>query len=397
MDIYILDDDFRRVDVIDVYDTMIWVDKSREEGTLELVVPWSAKNERRLVRETLLSIDDSHDVMEIQEVSIEDNEDNERIITVNGLGSDRILKQRIAKEQLGNKVKPPEVADADFDPGWVLSGHPADICRTIFTKICRDGVLSPLDVIQPFKTTSPYPAGTTPEPTGTAEVSFTTGNVYEVISQICETYEMGFRLGVDTTTREFFFEIFMGSDRTTSQTTLPAVVFSPQLENLVSTKEYMTMEDYFNVCYVISEDFGTTIVVDPNSDPTAKNFKRRVTSIDLGKIADDISDKAAYAQAMGLQALADAHPLHALDGEIPTVVKYKYNQDYFLMDLVELRSEDGIVNYMRVTENTIVSDIDGTRSYPTLTTRNMVTPGTWESWEYAIDWDDAYGTWDDQD
>jgi hypothetical protein len=41
---------------------------------------------------------------------------------------------------------------------------------------------------------------------------------------------------------------------------------------------------------------------------------------------------------------------------------------------------------MQVTEQIFVSDSEGERSYPTLTITKFITPGTWSSPEWNIEW-----------
>jgi hypothetical protein len=51
-----------------------------------------------------------------------------------------------------------------------------------------------------------------------------------------------------------------------------------------------------------------------------------------------------------------------------------------------------------VAEYIFVRDREGQRSYPTLTTKQFIDPGTWLSWKYDIPWDDMAETefWDNQ-
>lgn len=98
----------------------------------------------------------------------------------------------------------------------------------------------------------------------------------------------------------------------------------------------------------------------------------------------------------GNEALRNQRTIRALDGEISQFSKYVYDTDYCLGDLVELQSEDGVVSKMRVVEQIFVSDAEGTKQYPTLVSDQLITPGSWFDFPYAIEWEYAEGTWDDQ-
>lgn len=97
----------------------------------------------------------------------------------------------------------------------------------------------------------------------------------------------------------------------------------------------------------------------------------------------------AELQAYGLQQLANYNNITAFDGEIPQVGSYKYDFDYFLGDLAEVRNADGVVSVVRVTEQIFSQDSSGEKSYPTLASREVITPGVWASWDENQHWADV--------
>jgi len=95
----------------------------------------------------------------------------------------------------------------------------------------------------------------------------------------------------------------------------------------------------------------------------------------------------------GEEELAKHRSISAFDGEITQLSPYKYNRDYQMGDLVEMRNGSGLTNQMLVTEQIFVSDEAGERAYPTLTIKLFITPGSWLAWENTQVWLDAPGTW----
>src|SRR5690606_343468 len=97
----------------------------------------------------------------------------------------------------------------------------------------------------------------------------------------------------------------------------------------------------------------------------------------------------------GKEELSKYKDVVAFDGEIPQSGSYIYGVDYELGDLVELRNRDGLATNMVVTEQIFISDEQGERSYPTLTTSLVITPGSWYAWDSSEVWDEAEGYWED--
>jgi hypothetical protein len=112
------------------------------------------------------------------------------------------------------------------------------------------------------------------------------------------------------------------------------------------------------------------------------------------------TEDAAYQAlltAKGIQELAKNNNITAFDGEIPQYGSYRYDIDYFLGDLVEMRNIDGIVNQVRVTEQIFSQDASGEKNYPTLSSRLVITPGVWAAWDANQNWIDVPDTehWED--
>ena len=95
---------------------------------------------------------------------------------------------------------------------------------------------------------------------------------------------------------------------------------------------------------------------------------------------------------LGRDELSKNQSLSAFDGEISQNGLYKYGVDYNVGDMVEKQSADNITNTMRITEHIFVSDKDGDRSYPTLSIDQVITPGSWLSWDNNKEWDDMGAT-----
>jgi hypothetical protein len=371
MEVYILDDLLRRTAVIDRFNSMIWTERWREKGDFELVVNSTPAMRSLLKTGEQLVITDSDRVMEVEFVEDAHDAEGKKILKVTGPSIERILENRVATDGM---------AGLGTDSDWTIAGTPGQIARYIFQKICVEGILSPSDIIPFIHSGSLYPPGSIDENTTTFSAAIPISSVYSAIKELCDTYELGFRLVRNFDKSELYFDIYSGDNRTTQQSSIPPVIFSPDLDNVKNTTEVNSIAEYKNVAYVFSK-FGSEIVYADNVTAETAGFDRRVLFVD----AKDVEDPAGPAltsilRNKGLDALAKARPLTAFDGEIDQHSDYKYGRDYRLGDLVEMRNTDGATNQMRVTEQIFVCDGEGERSYPTLAVESYILPGTWSSW-----------------
>lgn len=386
MEIYILDDLLRRVAVVDQFESCIWAERWKDIGDFELVI-YSTVETRNLFKVgTNLAQTDSYYMMTVEYVENKYDSEGRSLLTVRGRSAESMLQNRVAKKTMSSLTT---------EPKWVITNKPADICREIFKKICVDGVLSASDIIPFYTSGAFFPPSNISEPDDIITVELDPTTVYQAIKDICDAYGLGFRFIRNFDTSEIYFEIYSGNNHTSSQTSLPPVVFSPELDNLQNVTEVSSSEGYKNIAYVFAKN-GTAVVYAPGADASTVGNDRRVLMVK----ADDIELAAGPAltaalQQRGLDELAKTRGIVAFDGEITQNGPYKYGIDYMLGDLVEIRNADGFTNQMRVTEQIFVSDIQGDRTYPTLALDLLIMPGTWLSWDAMQHWEEATGTWED--
>jgi hypothetical protein len=390
MELYILDSLYRRVEIVEGYESLIWTERHRDIGDFELKTMSTQENRRKLVTGLRLAHSQSNRVMIIE--TVEDSEDDEghEILTVKGRSLELILKQRLAMAAL---------TDLTTDPKWILTGLPADIARTLFHDICITGILNAGDVIPSILTTNIFPTDTIAEPSDTIVYEIDPMDLYQAIKNLCDAYSLGFRLvrGIDTS--QLYFNIYTGSDRTTHQTTLPAVIFSAEMDNLHNTSELTTIALYKNVAYVVSP-VGHQVVYDLDVPTDINGFDRNVLFVKADDITDTIpADATAKMIQRGKEELAKNRRMSAFDGELSQHSQYTYQVDYYLGDLIEMRNKDSFTSVMQVTEQIFVSDKEGDRAYPTLSINEFITPGSWNAWDYNQVWNDLASdmqAWADQ-
>lgn len=389
MDVYVLDEKLRRIDIIDDYLSLVWTDRWQDWGEFELEVISTEIYRTTLVIDAKLVITQSDRIMVIESVYDTVSTDGRKTLKVSGRSIEFLTDERIAKLNLNG---------LESNPVWPLSGTPGNIARDVFKRICFDGQLSASDKI-PFLVSTQYepPYNAIQEPTDVIKIDQEVDTVYNVIKSICEAYKLGFRLRFQTVATvdqpvkdRLVFEIYSGRDL--SSAGFGQVIFSPALDNISDTKRYTSITDQKTVAYVMAK-FGTRVVYHPGYNANTPGFKRRVM---LVKSDSDLPAGTALQNMLereGKEALAKTIGYVMLEGEVPKSSAYIYQRDYQLGDLVEMRHEDGTMAKMRVSEQIFTSDASGSKYYPTLTHDLTVEPGTWAGWDGQMVWEEATATW----
>lgn len=379
MEVYILDSLFRRSEVVDRYESLIWTERFSSAGDFELKLHSTLENRNRFVEGVKLAILASYRVMIVETVEDGIDTDGQQILTIKGPSLESVLDQRMARSAMD---------DTTTNPSWVLTGTPKDIATQMFHDICVTGVLDVGDKISLINEGNIFTADTTPAPTDTITYTVDPDTLYNAEKTLCDQYLMGFRLVRNADTSKLWFDIYMGSDRTSHQTDFPAVIFSSGMGNLQNTSELRSVAVYKNAAYVITP-VGTRIVYPDDVDTSISGFDRRVLIVNATDITDTDSTTAqALMLQRGIDELAKNRKLQAFDGEVSQNSEYVYGVDYNLGDLVETRNVDGVSNSMQVTEHIFASDAEGVRSYPTLAVTQFVTVGSWTALPAGKIWTD---------
>lgn len=386
MELYTLDSQLRRAAVIDRFESMIWTERFSAWGDFELHIFSTPEMRRLLPAGTRLAMSDSYRVMTTELIENNTDPDGRAMLKVTGRSMEAILAERVARNTFANLTTTPK---------WVLTGTPGDIARQIFNEILRTNVNFPDDQLPFLVPGMLFPPGTIEEPDEVITIELGLISVYQAIQEICNAYDLGFRILRNFDNSELYFDVYSGNDRTTLQNTLAPVVFAPNLDNLTNISEVTSTANYRNVAYVF-HPLATQVVTSDGVSVEVEGFERRVIPVDASDI--DLpagTDLNNALQQRGRDELAKNRPVQAFDGELPNNSPYRYEIAYQLGDKVEMRNNDGITNQMRVTEQIFVSDTQGERSYPTLAIDRFITPGSWFAWDYNQTWSTADGFWGD--
>ena len=276
MEVYILDSLLRYSVVVDKFESLIWTERNSSIGDFELHVFSTLENRNLFFPGVRLATNESYRVMTVETIEDATDVEDRRLLKITGSSLEDLLDQRLAMAAM---------TDLTTDPKWVLTGLPKVVATKLFHDICVTGILNAGDIIAGVTEGSIFPSDTVPAPTDSIIYSIDPKSLYTAIKDLCDAFSMGFRLVRELDTGALFFDVYMGRDRTTLQTTIPAVVFSPDMENLQSTRKLTSAALYKNVAYVVST-VGHEIVYQTDIDPSVAGFQRRVLYVNASDIDD---------------------------------------------------------------------------------------------------------------
>lgn len=376
---YTLDDQLRRDTVIEGFESFIWTERYSESGDFQIVIKSTFESRQLLVPDLMITRIGSTYVMKIDTVSDETDEDGTRNLTVTGRSLEALLDDRVGM---------PAITDTTTTPTWNLTGTPGDVVRNAFHTICVVGVLNANDTIPFYHSGTLLPAGNIPEESGEITVAASPDTLYNLFKTICDTYFLGFRFVRNAEAGQIYFEVYTGNDRTTDQIILNPVVFDPNMENLEKVSLLQSTALMKTVAYVFAQN-GSAEVYAVGASVDDSGSKRRVLLINSSNSSEAGEELDAALVQEGTLALAAQRQIYAFDGELPQTIPYVYGRDYGLGDLVEERNSDGFGNQMIVTEQIFFANNEGERAYPTLTLKQVLTPGTWAVEDPDLDWNEV--------
>ena len=295
IDIVVLDGDLNRIDVVDNYESLIWVSRYNDIGDCELYLPATDKAIQLLRKGYYLARDDDDMVCRIERVEIDTDVENGNYLAVTGYDVKKILDQRVIWSQMN------------------VDGYVEDELRTMV----QNSVCTPALYGRQIKNSLGQQMFYLGDPAGFTEVTteqISYKNVGEKIREICLKYHWGYKVVIES--NKFWFVLYDGTDRTSS------VVFSEDYENLRSTKYIDDSSNLANVALVAGEGEGSQ---------RSRNVSGYAEGIDRYEIFVDAKD---LSRTIKFEELTDLYPLSSVGGQGYIDGKY-YKMSYINIAIVD--------------------------------------------------------------
>ena len=231
MIVYLLDNSFKKVKLIDEYISLIWTDRYNEAGDFELYLNASLENVKTFQIGMYLSSTSSEHMMIIETVEIKsDIEDGSKLI-ISGRSLESILSRRIV---------------------WNQTIFENKSIQDIIYKLLNDSVISPTNINRRIANFIFNRIDDEQVNSIKLDRQYTGDNVYSIINDLCMQYGIGFKLL--RINGEFQFSIYKGKDHT--QNVDSFVMFSPRFDNLISSNVIASIKEMLNVACVAGEGEG---------------------------------------------------------------------------------------------------------------------------------------------
>lgn len=350
MELFVLNADFESIAVIDTYESMIWTDRYNAYGDFEIYFAMDESLLEYIKEDYYLWLKESEHSMIIEDIKIDaDTEEGNRLI-VTGRSLESILERRIIWGQR------------------IFSGNLQNAIQTML----NENIISPSVADRKIANFIFVPSTDSKITSLTIDNQYTGDNLYTVIKGLCEENNIGFKI-VLTDDNQFAFSLYAGADRSYDQTENPYVVFSPNFENIINSNYFSSKAGYRNVTLVAGEGEGasrkTTVV------GSASGLDRRELFTDARDISSDTEDGTlsdaeyiAQLRTKGLKNLADHMITTAFEGEVEVTRLFKYGEDFFIGDIVQIANEYGNENSAYISELIISNSDEGLSIYPTFKT-----------------------------
>lgn len=347
MEVLVLNTNFESVAIIDAYKSLIWTDRYKAHGDFELYLPITIEVLDDLREDYYLWLKDSEHCMIIEDLAIDSDAEEGNFLTVTGRSLESILDRRIV---WGQKI---------------VKGN----LQTAMQSLINESIVNPSIADRKIPNFI-FEFSTDPKITAlTVDTQFTGNDLYEVATSLCEPNNIGFKI-ILSDDNQFVFSLYAGVDRSYDQTENPYVIFSPDFENIINSNYFTSKAEYKNVTLVAGEGEGasrkTTIV------GSGSGLNRREIFTDARDVSSDTDGGAlsnaeymAQLRAKGVEKLSECMVKTAFEGEVEATQLFKYGEDFFIGDIVQIRNEYGHEGVAYISELIMSLSGDGVSVYPT--------------------------------
>lgn len=342
MDLWILDEDFTPLGIVDTATSIIWANRYRQCGDFEIYVSTSNELLELLQEDRMVIRQDDDMVGIIEKIQVGTDEENGDYLLVSGRCTRSILDRRIVWDQT------------------VINDTVENAMRQLIT----DAFIAPAMTSRKYTRLALAAAHGY---TDTIRVQYTGDNILEAIEGLCATKNYGFKVTLQDSM--LVVDFYKPANRSASQSENPRVVFSERYDNLTATTYTLDKTGYKTMVLVAGEGEGSARRRGTFGTFT-NGLKRRELFVDArdissneGEITDDEYTQLLAERAK--EALSEATIVQTMEGTIEPLQMYAYKQDYFLGDIVTVINKYGMQVDTQVLEVVEVWDENGYTCTPT--------------------------------
>ena len=347
MQFLVLDTSFEAVGIIDEFESGIWTDRYNTWGDFEIFGPLNYKLLSLAKSDYYLWTAQSEHMMIIEERLISSEVEEGVNLKIAGRSLESILDRRIVWNQT------------------ILSGN----FQNAIKKLLTENIINPAIAARKIKNFI-FEASTDPAITSlTVDAQFTGDNLYEAVSALCKSKNIGFKVVLNAN-NQFVFKLYAGVDRSYNQEANPYVIFSPKFENIINSNYLESKQTLKNIAMIRGEGEGSarkTSVIGSGNDLARREMD--VDARDLSQEVDGVMlpDSVYIFQLnqRGTEKMAENKETRAFEGEVETTIMFIFGEHFFMGDVVQITNEYSIEARARVGELIISQSPEGFSMVPT--------------------------------
>ena len=334
------DNTFENIGEVNQYDSLIWPDKFNGYASFELWAPITDENSEYFKKGNILWCGgDNAAVVEIVKSAIDDK--GTKTFNVKGRTLEMFLTTRIIWGTYNASNKYASTAMYDIVNQNCI--NPTNVSRKIpYLECAEDKRLG-----------------------GKMSVQKTGGEVYDTLTTIASSKDLGFNVLFRPKEKKLIFEVVAGVDRTIEQSEVDPVEFSTDLEDILSSSYYTNNQDEKNVAFVQGEGDGTSRVSQISGNNELEGFDRKELYVDARDLQSETVNEDGtttsltpdeYKAALinrGDDKLSECEVTETFEAQIRVFgdIQYEFGKDYQKGDKVTVRDRQlNVVVSARITE-----------------------------------------------
>ena len=331
--VYQLDNDtFDAIGQINEFTSLMWPDKFNGYTTFELNAPLTQENKMLIKKGNIIWCGGDNAAM-IEIIQSDTDENGQKTYKVKGRTLEMLLTTRIiwGTYTCSNKHS----STAMYEIVNTQCVNPTQANRKIpFLECAEDDEFGKLISFQK-----------------------TGGEVYDSLQSIATEAELGFSVIFDVRREKLIFKVTHGVDRTLglqSDEGQNLVVFSTDLEDILSSSYYTNNQDLKSVAYVAGEGEGAERKKVVSGDDASTGFLRRELYVDARDLQSEVMNESGSIVTIsdneygimlndrGNKKLAECVITESFESKMRIIgdVQYRYGVDYFNGDKVIIQDED---------------------------------------------------------
>lgn len=350
MEITVRDANLVPIAILETYESFIWTDRYNQYGDFEIYTPMIDGIFDVIKQDYYLVNSESEHAMIIEKLLITSDTETGKHLTATGRSLESILTRRIV---WGTRT---------------LRGNFQNAIETLLNE----------NIISPSTTNRQIPnfvfeASDDPIITAlTIDAQYTGDELYEIIYKACAERNIGFKVTLNDN-NQFVFKLYAGVDRSYEQSVNPYVIFSPSFDNIINSNYIESKLSLKNVTLIGGEGEGSSKIFTSVGSMSGLNRREIFTDasgvsseVDNVKLTDD--EYNALLREKGKETLSENSEITSFEGQVETSMMFKYGEDFFNGDIVQIANEYGHETKSRIIEIVISENEEGYSVYPTFET-----------------------------